>query len=264
MLECIDSRRAAGGFTCLLLSLFAVAPAIAQTPAVSTSEPVEISLTPYLWISGLSGTLGLRGQSGSVDASFRDILENVKMGFTGEADVRAGRAVVMTDIAYFRLQTPGSLPAPIDNVADVQADTRQTTWTLNGGYRVVSTPATTVDALAGFRLYDFSVDLDLLHTASNTQRTIAEGDKTWIDPVIGVRLRQVVAPRVFLSAVADVGGFGVSSDSTWQLYLGGGYQVNRRLLLAGGYRYQSVDYDRGGSLYDVANAGFLLGFRFRL
>ena len=264
MLKRIGCGRAGQGFACLLVSLASAATATAQTPAVGTSQPVEISLTPYLWIAGLSGNVGLRGQSGSVDASFGDILENVKMGFTGEADVRAGRAVVMTDVAYFRLQTPGSLGRPIDNVTDVEADTRQTTWTLNGGYRVVSTPSTAIDALAGFRLYDFSVDLDLLRTDSNAERTIAEGDKTWIDPVIGVRVRQALAPKVFLSTIADVGGFGVSSDSTWQLYVGGGYQVTPRFLLVGGYRYQSVDYDRGGSLYDVANAGFLLGFRFGL
>ena len=216
-----------------------------------------------MWIAGLGGNVGPHGQSGQINASFGDILKNVKMGFTGDAEVRFGRAMVMTDLAYFRLRTPGTLPEPVDNVFDIESSTRQTTWTLDGGYRLVSTPSTSLDALAGFRLYDFSIDLDLLHPATENKRTIAEADKTWIDPVVGMFLRQRLSNKVFVTGMFDVGGFGVSSDSAWQIYGGAGYQLSPGFALVGGYRRQAVDYNRGGALYDVANAGFLLGFGFK-
>jgi hypothetical protein len=248
---------------CLLVWLAAVKPSLAQTPATNSSSEPEISVTPYLWTAGLGGDVGFRGQSGSIDASFGDILKNVKIGFTGAGDIRVGRVIVMSDVAYFRLRTPGTLPVPLDNVFDVEASTRQTTWTLNAGYRLVSTPSTSVDALAGFRLYDFSIDLDLLRPGTDAKATVGEADKTWVDPVVGMRIRQQLSPKVFVAGLFDVGGFGVSSDSTWQVFGGAGYQLRPALSLVGGYRYQSVDYDRGGALYDIANAGFLLGFGFR-
>ena len=248
---------------CLLVFLAAVEPSLAQSQAPNSTSGPEISLTPYLWTAGLGGDVGFRGQSGSIDASFGDILKNVKMGFTGAGDIRVGRIVVMSDVAYFRLRTPGTLPVALDDVFDVEANTRQTTWTMNAGYRLVSTPTTSVDALAGFRLYDFSIDLDLLRAGSDNKATVGEADKTWVDPVGGMRLRQQLSPKVFAAGLFDVGGFGVSSDSTWQVFAGVGYEWRPGLSLVGGYRYQSVDYDQGDALYDIANAGLLLGFGFR-
>jgi hypothetical protein len=48
---------------------------------------------------------------------------------------------------------------------------------------------------------------------------------TWIDPVVGMRAKQRLSQKQFVSAMLDVGGFGVSSDSTWQMYGGAGYQM---------------------------------------
>ena len=67
---------------CLLVFLAAVKPSLAQSQAPNSTSGPEISLTPYLWTAGLGGDVGFRGQSGSIDASFGDILKNVKMGFT--------------------------------------------------------------------------------------------------------------------------------------------------------------------------------------
>lgn len=257
------ARRLLPGVTaCLLVGPGAAEPAWAQATATNSSSEPEITFTPYLWTAGLGGDVGFRGQSGSIDASFGDILKNVKIGFTGAGDIRVGRVVVMSDVAYFRLRTPGTLPVALDNVFDVEASTRQTTWTMNGGYRLVSTPSTSVDALAGFRLYDFSIDLDLLRPGTDVKATVGEADKTWVDPVVGMRIRQQLSARVFTVGLFDIGGFGVSSDSTWQAFGGVGYQWRPGLSLVGGYRHMSVDYDRGDALYDVANAGFLLGLGF--
>ena len=75
------ARRPLLGVTaCLLAWLAGAEPALAQSPATSSSGQPEISLTPYLWMAGLGGDVGFRSQSGSIDASFGDILKNVKIG----------------------------------------------------------------------------------------------------------------------------------------------------------------------------------------
>ena len=65
--------------------------------------------------------------------------------------------------------------------------------------------------------------------------------------------------KVYISAYGDIGGFGVSSEETWQLFGGIGYEFENGVFVEAGYRYLRVDYTSGGFTFDVEASGFLLG-----
>jgi opacity protein-like surface antigen len=78
--------------------------------------------------------------------------------------------------------------------------------------------------------------------------------------VVGARLRAALWGKWFASLIGDVGGFGLSSDITWQAFAGVGYQISDRWLLQLGYRALGVDYRSNGFRFEY---GPLLGLGIR-
>ena len=77
----------------------------------------------------------------------------------------------------------------------------------------------------------------------------------WWDPYVGVRARLNLSKAFYLLAKADVGGFGVGSDLTWQASGALGWQVTERLFTEIGYHYLYTDYNQNGFVYDVSQSG---------
>jgi opacity protein-like surface antigen len=77
----------------------------------------------------------------------------------------------------------------------------------------------------------------------------------WWDPYVGVRARYNLSKAFYLTAKADIGGFGVGSDLTWQASGALGCQVTRNLHTEIGYRYLYTDYDHDGFVYEVSQSG---------
>jgi opacity protein-like surface antigen len=92
----------------------------------------------------------------------------------------------------------------------------------------------------------------------------AERDETWVDPIIGLRARHVLNDRWRLEGYADIGGFGVASNFTWQVYGGVGADITDRVTARLGYRHLAVDYEKDGFLWDVSLSGPILGVTVRL
>ncbi|MBL9151554.1 MAG: hypothetical protein JNK37_03680 [Verrucomicrobiales bacterium] len=85
--------------------------------------------------------------------------------------------------------------------------------------------------------------------------------KAWTDPFIGFRGRCELWEDWHLVARGDIGGFGVSSDLTWNAFGAIGYALNDRTTMEIGYRYLSVDYSSGSFTYDMVTKGPYLGLR---
>lgn len=89
------------------------------------------------------------------------------------------------------------------------------------------------------------------------------GTQTWVDPVVGLRLRAALSRAAYLTAKADIGGFGLGSELSWQLFGGLRLNLSPRVFTVIGYRHLDVDYRREGVIFDVALSGFVGGFGFR-
>lgn len=85
--------------------------------------------------------------------------------------------------------------------------------------------------------------------------------KAWVDPFIGFQGRWDMNDQFYLVGRGDIGGFGVSSELTWNAYAALGAEINERTSVEFGYRYYQVDYERGGFNYDVATKGPFIGVR---
>jgi hypothetical protein len=99
-------------------------------------------------------------------------------------------------------------------------------------------------------------------------RVIAKsGSVDWVDPFIGARLRQEMAPGQNLTLRGDVGGFDVGSDFSWQVIATYDFQlcVTDRYVIDGylGYRALSVDYSEGSGVnryeFDAIQQGPVMG-----
>lgn len=103
--------------------------------------------------------------------------------------------------------------------------------------------------------------------ASRIEDTIREavpesvsGSKDWIDPFVGLRGRYNFTDRLYAVGRADIGGFSIGSELSWQLYGALGWQFTPRSFVEVGYRYLDVDYSDDGFTYDMAMGGAFIGF----
>jgi hypothetical protein len=87
-----------------------------------------------------------------------------------------------------------------------------------------------------------------------------------IDPIIGVRAVKYLTTKLSLNLQGDVGGFGISdqsSDLSWQAVGMLGYDFTKHFSLFAGYRALSVRKDSGSQKgADLILNGALLGLNF--
>lgn len=249
----------ASALACLLAS-----PVLAGTADAADDEGWVFSLAPYGWLVSLSGEVGADGDAADVDLPFRDILEDLNFGFMGVAEARRGRWFGALDVLVSELRSDARF-GPTRAEADL--DQWLTKLGVFGGYRALSHPLgagddprrLTVDGYGGGRLWYVDTDIELDSPILGTRRI--SDDTWWIDPVIGLRVRGDVTDRFTLSAVGDLGGFGIGSASkfTWGLQGTLSYRLTDRWVLSGGYRVIGLDREKGSAGFDGELHGPLVG-----
>lgn len=80
-------------------------------------------------------------------------------------------------------------------------------------------------------------------------------DEQWWDPYVGFRAQWNINHAFYLKAKADIGGFGIGSDLTWQASGALGCQISRHIYAELGYRYLYTDYDKNNFVYKVTQSG---------
>jgi predicted porin len=230
----------------------------------------QFELTPYFWAAGMKGDV----QAGnlpktSVDMSFSDIWDNLDFGAMGAFEARKGRWGLLFDAIYMKVSTSATSsrtgPGPIGATLTANANLtmEQTMLAAAVAYRVSDGPTAT-DVIGGARYSKIDADASISGSLFGQTGFVARsGDKDWVDPYIGVRVQHPIADRWTVVGYADIGGFGVGSDLTWQALAGVDYHFSKTLSGNFGYRYLDVDYDKGGFLYDMANSGLYLGVGIR-
>lgn len=248
------------------LPLLLAVPASAGTTVMPT-EPVmttttddgwEVTLGLYGWGAGLNGDLGVAGFYTPVDISFSDILDTLDMTAMGMVEVRKSQWLFQLEGLYLRNSLKGIVGyTPVRNnplTAKLTAET--TRLEAVGGYRLVDNGCTTLDVLAGVVYYDIANELNFY--GPRAIRSAKSGDE-WLDPIIGLRLRQQLSEHWCAQLRAEVGGFGVNADLVWQAVALLGYQVTDSSTAFIGWRHAAVDYSNGGFRYDVYSSGPILG-----
>lgn len=265
---------------------------IVATEAVPPGSGWDIRVTPYAWLTGINGTITARGRSVTSAASFVDLVQDSDelIPFMGAWSIGKDRFSIFGDFFYSKIGFSAERSKAVNPVAGLVISARAdaavtTTLTIAqavAAYDIIKQSGTTVAAYAGARYWNASAEIDLKITGevdlSNLglkrkgKFAIADsGDMEWVDPVVGFRVVQELTPRDELTLVADIGGFGVGSEFSWQIF--GGYshvwQISRstKMALDLGYRILSVDYQEGSGTsqkgMDLTLHGPLAGLSFR-
>ena len=240
--------------------MLSAVPALAQPGPSSNRNQWSFEITPYLWAAGLQGDVEVRNLKASVDPSFGDLLKELDFGAMLAAEARYGRWGFLFDGMYMKLSKSADTSGPLFSGADVTSKT----GIIEGAflYRPVWLDRFTLDVLAGARAW--IVDTELEFKPGLLPGTTVSKSTSFADPIFGLRMGVNVTDKLSLSVLGDVGGFGVSSDVTWQAFGGLEYRFAQHWSFRAGYRALGVDIEKRDIKLDAVLHGpvFGLGIRF--
>lgn len=248
----------------LLRVVLATGGLSAGLAAPVAAQPLEVTLTPYFWAAGMEGDVAPVPGLPTVhtESDFDEILDTLQLGLASAIEVRRGRWAFVGDLSYIDTGTTAELATPTPEFDSAGLDTKSLSGTAGLSYRLGETRnGDSLDVLGGARMNWAKNDVRVIRPDDSQERAV--NDETWLDPIIGVRAVAQVAPRWALVGYADVGGFGLSSDLTWQAVASVNYRLSDRFSLVVGYRYYAIDYSHDGFVFDVAQYGPLIGTAIR-
>ena len=123
----------------LLASMGLVQAANEASPIPVISDAWRFEVTPYLWASGIKGTVGLdSGLAKSADFTSSNVLGALKSGGMISAEAHKGHWGLMGDIVAATLQKTGAIPNTGNTVGD-KITVQQTLLTGLATYTVANT-----------------------------------------------------------------------------------------------------------------------------
>jgi len=266
--------------TLAALALCGPLSAAAQTP----SNQWAFSITPYLWLPNIDGTLKYSippGATGSpeVEAGPNDYLENLSFAMMISGEARKNRWLVFTDFIYLDFSDEESAVKSINfggnrvsSSANVSTESsfKAGAWTLGAGYAVSPGRPVELDVFGGLRYFGVKASTDWQLTAAVTgpgggqtfprAGSISEREDLW-DGIVGVKGRVWLGRSNWsIPYYLDVGTG--SSSLTWQGMLGVSYSWK---VVGVTLAYRHLYYDMKGDklVQDMRFSGPALGVNFR-
>jgi opacity protein-like surface antigen len=196
----------------------------------------------YAWFPDTNVSLGT--PLGTVDGelSISDALQNLDFAFMGTVEARNGRWGVIGDFVYFNISPDAPTPRGLA-FSNVVVDTKLTMLSAYGMYRVHGDATTSVDLGFGARAY--WSDITTTFVGNKAASRVFDTSDNWVDPLLAARVRAQFSEKWYGALFLDAGGFGVGSDSTYQVVATVGYNINAKWAVQGGYRYLDVDKQEG-------------------
>lgn len=227
--------------------------------AQELSSDWQFYFTPYLWMTGLG--METRGigplPSNDFQMDFSDVWDHLNFAFEANLEARNDRFVAVLDFNYFDLGADQGLSGPTFTRAAV--DMTGILAAANVGYTLVKPDPISFEPFVGVQVYSVDVDVSVQGGPSPS----ASDSKTFVDPMVGFRSRLMLGSEFFVDGVAQIGGFGVSSKLTYQLFGGVGWQANEWLQVRAGYRHFYLEQSGNTLIRNVTMSGPIVGATFR-
>lgn len=245
--------------------VFATATVLAAAPASAQSKDWEVTLTPYIWLSWPEGDIeaksGPIGGGGAnlpeINANFDDV--GISGAFTGSGDFRYQRFGFFGDLTYYELEADKNINVVGDIFLDGQFEIKGTKAMAVGYWRAFEDDRNKIDLLAGVHWLKAELGIDL---TTNNRALSTSIDEDWVDPLIGIRGFTKVSDNFGLEGFATYGGFGVSSDELYDLYVAASWRFNDLFTASLGYRYFTDKFEGDLLDYEISFSGPLAGFAF--
>lgn len=228
---------------------------VAAAPPAKTDWRFQATI--YGWLSGVSGDVGVRGIGPvGIDISPGQAISDLDGALMGSFGGFTDQFMFLTDFMLTKVSSDGQIRDGAFNY-----DYSQTQITVQGlvGYMLpLGMPQLQLAPTVGFRYQNLSADLGIspafLPVTYNDGGTVQ-----WIDPTVGLYAHYDFNDRWFVTALGDVGGFGVGSNFTWQAFGAVGYNWSKTISTSIGYRAIYEDYESGGFVYDTTQQGAFVG-----
>jgi hypothetical protein len=224
----------------------------------------HLSISPYLWLPGVHGTIGALGHEAGFRASATDLLSHFRFGLLGLAEARHNRLLTTIDLMFMRLGDDKAVAFPGFGAQSANLTANMFLLTPKLGVRLVNGKMIKVDALAGIRYWHFHENVNFTPVAPNLNFSKSQ---SFVDPVVGGRIITALSRKAEFTVAGDVGGWGTGSQLEYQIVGLLGYKLKPNMTAQAGYRYLYVDYQKGGPLGTVittAMSGVVLGVTLNL
>lgn len=201
----------------------------------------EYTATLYGWFPGVTTTVETPVGEVEAEVDFDEVLETLDIAFLGAFEARKGRLSLIGDLQFFDVSVETERAPGTFTGADV--DSQLTIFSAYATYALVDQDDLRFDVGGGLRYNGTSVEARLVEEGGASGPAF-EDDGGWTDLLLAARVRRQFSDKWYGVGYADIGGFGIeeSSELTWQVSGGLGYQINETWSAAGGYRHYSVEH----------------------
>lgn len=233
----------------------------AKTPMTTAPASSDwwFRVAAYGWVTAMDGDIGVGPITAPVDISMSDTLSSLDMTYMGIVDVGYGKWSLAVDVTYAKLSQD------LDGGGHLFDSFRfqQKQWMLTPivAYNAVATDKYHMDVFAGARIT--ILEVELTGRVEHGGEISSSNDTNWTDPIFGIRGQADLTDKIFFRYYGDIGGFGVSSDLTWQVFAGLGLKVTDHVNVAAGYRALGLDYSKDNLSIDTVTHGPVLGLEVR-
>lgn len=218
--------------------------ATAAQAADGMDDKWNFDVSIYGLAPAMSGDVTVKGIPASMEVDFDTIWDNLDSCFMGSARISRGRWFLLADLLYMGLEATST------RGIDVEFEQ----WLASGavGFEL----GERVELLAGVAYNNLNAELSGGPLGRNPS-----GTQEWLDPFVGTDVNLPLTEKLSLHARADVGGFGVGSDLTYQVFPYASWRFAQWGSLQAGYRWLYADYEDSGEgfAYDVTTQGPQLG-----
>ena len=194
-------------------ALVATAPAHAQTHTQAPADHWTFSITPYLWLPNVNGTLNYSAPPGvqaspQVEVGPNDYLSDLKAAALIAGEAEKGPWAIFTDVMYLKFDSQDSQVKGIDFVSvgrnpvnsslnlGTSSELEGTVWTLAGSYSLLDKHPGALSVLGGFRYFGLDASTDWNLTATITapggsatfprSGSVSDSVNLW-DAIVGLR-----------------------------------------------------------------------------
>ncbi len=242
----------------VVFGIMAATPA----PARAADRPTanwQVQITPYVWMTGITGDVHAGDVSGSIGVSFSDIMDSLDFGLMGLFQARKGRWAFTFDGMYARLTKEGTSSGFVGEAETVYGEIVTQVYSLAVSYRVLD-GRIPIDIGTGVRVMPISTTLTV--TSGTLEGRSAAGSNSAVDGFVLVRAELPLTRRLAIDGFADIGAG--DSKLSWEAMGGLKVGLSGAVSLKFGYRYLSIHNESPTLSTTIAEGGFYLGVGIRL
>lgn len=236
-----------------------VATLILGSSLANADDDWDFRLSPYLWFAGIQGDVSTipGAPVAPIDISSSDALNDTEASLMLVFEAKRQRHGVLVDALYTDVQSKTDIAPAIG--LRMKSTSKNTVFSVSYEYEMYNSGQASADVFAGARYWNIDTKLQFEGGLGVLAGRRVQHKESWVDPMIGIKGRTRLGDsQFFLSGALAIGGFGVGSDSFYDVLGNIGYQWTDAIGTTIGYRLYDLDYEDGGFVYDVRQQGMTM------